>query len=102
MYFLWVDDTRPVGTNVQSFIANDLIHIAKTVEQAKKIIKQHGWPLVISFDDQIGHNQNGGTDLAKWILRRSKKFKLPSNFTYRIHGDQQADISAILSTHLNR
>jgi len=103
MYFLWLDDVRPVPPNVSSFIANDLIHIARNVSEAKKIINKHGWPLIISFDDHLGDGKPNSIALAKWMINRAKKQSLPANFMYRIHSDTQpSELSALLSAHLNQ
>lgn len=66
---------------------NSIPHvIARSVKEAKHIVLSKGFPVMISFDHDLGDGENG-YDFAKWIidLILDGKYGLPENFSYYVH-----------------
>ena len=66
--------------------------VVKSYEEAIEVIKVNGMPSFISFDHDLGIDENGnslktGYDLAKWIVVNdlNNTFVLPSDFKYKVH-----------------
>lgn len=78
--------------------------------EAIDIIRINGVPNFISFDHDLGEDENGnllktGYDLAKWIIDSDldNTFKLPSNFKYKVHSQNpvgKKNIIALLDGYL--
>ncbi len=84
MWKLFLDDLRNAPDD--SFI------VARSVEEAQRLIEENGMPECISFDHDLGMDDVGnllpdGYDFAKWIIHQviEKKLRLPSHFSYTIH-----------------
>lgn len=77
---LFLDDERyPVGDN---WI------IARSFSEVSDLIIQYdSLPSIVSFDHDLGKNQQTGYDVAKFIvwLDMENKFKLPEVFSWVIH-----------------
>lgn len=80
MYKLFIDDERfPVGNNKEWIIA-------RTVDEAKNIINILGFPIFISFDHDLGHNEPSGYDFVKWIVEQDQTYNiLPTDFSFYVH-----------------
>ena len=81
---MYLDDIR-IPTEEFDFIV-------RSYDEAVKIIKQYGMPNYISFDHDLGVDENGvllqsGYDLAKWIVESDldKKISIPSDFSFNVH-----------------
>ena len=78
-YSIFLDDLRsidmvyPYNSNVYENFMEDF-HICRTMEDAVKLIEDKGFlPYYISFDNDLGQDQNGnplkeGIDFAHWIV----------------------------------
>lgn len=97
-YSIFLDDLRsidmvyPYNSNVYENFMEDF-HICRTMEDAVKLIEDKGFlPYYISFDNDLGQDQNGnplkeGIDFAHWIVESilDNKYKLPDNFSFFVH-----------------
>lgn len=81
---LFIDDIRTPPDD--SFI------IARNTDEAKRLIEEYGVPVLISFDHDLGMNENGdiipnGYDFAKWLVEMDMDgiYKLSKNFDFMVH-----------------
>ncbi len=77
--------------------------IVRNYEEAVSIIKKHGIPNFISFDHDLGEDEDtnllkSGYDLAKWIVDSdlNNTYKLPSDFKYKVHSQNPVGKKNIL------
>jgi hypothetical protein len=84
MWKLFLDDLRNAPDD--SFI------VARSVEEAQRLIEENGMPECISFDHDLGMDVEenilpDGYDFAKWIVNQviEEKLHVPSHFSYTIH-----------------
>ena len=99
---LYLDDIR--HPSVSDYV------IAKNVEEAKTLILQKGFPTHISFDHDLGLDENGvlletGYDFAKWIVEvdQSGEVIIAMNFTFTVHSANPIgvqNISSLLANYL--
>ncbi|MCK5293879.1 MAG: hypothetical protein KAJ49_04455 [Arcobacteraceae bacterium] len=66
--------------------------IARSYEEAIKIIEENGVPYFISFDHDLGVDENNqlvksGYDFAKWLIENDYHgiYKMPVDFNYQVH-----------------
>jgi len=78
--------------------------VVRNYDEAIEIIKKYGVPNYISFDHDLGVDDEGellksGYDLAKWIVENdlNGSYKLPSNFTYKVHSQNPVGKKNIIS-----
>ena len=84
--------------------------VVRSYIEAIEIIRINGMPNFISFDHDLGEDENGnllktGYDLAKWIVESDldNTYKLPSNFKYKVHSQNpvgKKNIIALLDGYL--
>lgn len=81
---LFLDDIR--------FPPKDGFIVARTVDEAQRLIEQYGMPEYISFDHDLGVDEMGnlipdGYDFAKWLVAMDMdgEITLPKNFTFEVH-----------------
>lgn len=99
---LYLDDIR--HPSVSDYV------IAKNVKEAKTLILQKGFPTHISFDHDLGLDENGvlletGYDFAKWIVEtdQSGEVIIPEDFTFTVHSANPIgaqNISGLLANYL--
>lgn len=94
-YKLFLDDLRVprmiyLSDYLDEFANNDWI-IAKSFDEAVKIVEENGCPEYISFDNDLGEGKTG-YDFAKWIVeeaiyrqQENKEKWIPDNFKYYVH-----------------
>ena len=73
---LYLDDIRTPKSN-------DFI-IARSVDEAKQLIKQKGFPIYMSLDHDLGEDVPTGYDFVKWIVSEYMDKDLPQ-FEFNIH-----------------
>ena len=81
-YILFLDDERfPIYNDKYD------TRIARTVENAMKLVKTRGIPIRISFDHDLGLDTGSGLDFAKAFCNylMDNNLALPDNFSYTIH-----------------
>lgn len=99
MYKLFLDDIRQPPDN--SWI------VARSFDEAVKIINEKGCPDQLSFDYHISKKPGGknGKDLAQWLINVDRKRKfIPDDFEFYVHSSDLAgaeQIKALLSGYLN-
>ena len=78
--------------------------IVRSYDEAIFIIKKYGMPNFISFDHDLGIDENGallksGFDVAKWIVNSDikKQIKLPSDFSFKVHSQNPVGKKNIIS-----
>lgn len=81
---LYLDDVRNLPDD--SFI------LVKSYEEAILFVKKYGIPSYISFDHDLGVDENGnllptGYDFAKWLVDMDidNIHKFPKNFNFNVH-----------------
>jgi len=78
--------------------------VVRSHDEAITIIKKYGIPNFISFDHDLGVDEEGkllksGYDLAKWIVDSDldKRHKLPPNFSFKVHSQNPVGKQNIIS-----
>lgn len=77
---LFIDDIRKV---------DDGFILARSVDEAIKLIEEKGFPKEISFDHDLGENVPTGKDFSNLIVEKilDGEWILPSNFKFNVHSD---------------
>jgi hypothetical protein len=73
---LYLDDIRTPKSNGFT--------IARSVEEAKKLIREKGFPSYMSLDHDLGEDVPTGHDFVKWIVNEYMDKELP-DFEFNIH-----------------
>lgn len=83
-YKLWLDDTRPIDQTILDH--NKDWKVARSSEEAIRIVEKDGPPYFISFDYDLGAGDNSMAFL-KWFAKKvgNGKLKLESRFDYYVH-----------------
>ncbi len=78
--------------------------IVRSYDEAITIIKTDGVPNFISFDHDLGVDDDekllkSGYDLAKWLVESDldNEYKIPDNFTYKVHSQNPVGKQNIIS-----
>lgn len=87
------DDENQRNIRDPKFIDPTRNYIAvESVEKAIEYIENHGCPIFISFDFDLGRDSSGKIQqsslLAKWLVKKdmdSNKMFIPENFSYQVH-----------------
>ena len=112
-YRLFVDDERDPA--FLAFLAThgvrDLVQggpwvVARTQQEAQRIITERGLPELISFDHDYGPPEAGnGHDLAKWLVEQALDGSLDLRMLkYQVHSRNpvgQVNIRGVLDSYLN-
>lgn len=104
-YKLFLDDIR-VPTMIYPNNEDSDFEIVRTVEEFKKLIKERGLPYFISFDNDLGCDENDqplfeGYDAAKWLVNESG-FDL-TDLNFKVHSYNpvaKENIEALLNNYL--
>jgi len=93
---MYLDDVR---TPIEEFD-----FLVRSYDEALVVIQKHGIPDFISFDHDLGVDEDGtllktGYDLAKWIVHNdlNAAYKLPSNFSFKVHSQNPVGKENIIS-----
>ncbi len=93
---MYIDDIR-VPTQKYDYVV-------RSYDEAIEIIKEYGVPQFISFDDDLGIDQDNnllksGYDLAKWLVDRDldNTYILPASFQYKVHSQNLVGKQNIIS-----
>lgn len=86
MYSLFLDDERfpPSKNQVGEWV------IARNIEEVKKLVQDRGFPAFISFDHDLGEENNQplptGYDVAKWLVDYDMdNNSMPVDFSFYVH-----------------
>ena len=91
MYKLYLDDWRSPP--------DDTWIVARSYDEAVKIMLEKGCPNIMSFDFHLTSKPNGknGLDVARWIVTQDKKTGfIPSGFQFSVHSSDIARGKQIL------
>ena len=101
-YSMYLDDIREPKNNFDV--------IVRSYENAVDYILKNGIPKYISFDHDLGLDENGniaksGHDLAKWLVEISLDgiLKFPDDFDFNVHSANpigKNNIESILNNYL--
>lgn len=99
---LYLDDVRDLPD--ESFL------LARSYEEAVLFVKENGIPPFISFDHDLGVDENEkllptGFDFAKWLVEMDMDniYKFPENFSFNVHSANpvgKANIEGYLNNYL--
>jgi len=80
MWKLFLDDLRTPD--------EDCI-LARSVDEAVALIESKGFPVFISFDNDLGESVPEGQDFAKMIVDKvlDGEWEIPKNFRFEVHSD---------------
>ena len=102
MMKLYLDDVRDLPD--ESFL------LARSYEEAVLFVKENGIPPFISFDHDLGVDENEkllptGFDFAKWLVEMDMDniYKFPENFSFNVHSANpvgKANIEGYLNNYL--
>lgn len=82
---LFLDDIRFPPRNAEGEIDGNW-RIARTVDEAISMCKVKGLPWFISFDHDLGDEENGtGMEFAKWLVEYHISNDIKPTFDYAIH-----------------
>jgi hypothetical protein len=58
----------------------------RSVAAAQAMMEERGWPSVISFDHDLGHDEPTGMAFARWLVELDLDTGgMPAGFAYRVH-----------------
>jgi hypothetical protein len=102
MYRMYLDDLRESK--------NDYDVIVRSFDEATGYISEHGIPVFISFDHDLGLDDDGsvdksGYDLAKWLVEQSLDgvLEFPKEFSFFVHSANplgKINIESILNNYI--
>ena len=105
-WILFLDDIRfPVDANL-AFGKDELVIIARSMDDAVWYIRRHGIPCQIHFDHDladehyiIGDGEKTGFAFAKWLCDyiMDNELDLPVGFAYNVHSSNPAGAENIRS-----
>lgn len=87
-YWIFLDDLREVAqVYKQPEVSNNpLWVVARSFEEATKLILERGCPMYISFDNDLGEAKEG-YDLALWLTEKDLDgvIDIPKDFDFFVH-----------------
>jgi hypothetical protein len=90
-YLLFLDDERLPASNMNN------AQIARSYDEAVRIMLERGCPASISFDHDLGIDKTG-YDLARWLVERDLDLNgdfIPSTFRFEVHSQNPVGASNI-------
>jgi hypothetical protein len=93
-WYLFLDDIRTVDQVGVSYPIEDLLIIARNMDDAIFFVRRYGIPQVIHFDHDLaeehyvkGQGDKTGFDFAKWICDHilDNNLDFPTDFCYTVH-----------------
>ena len=86
-YALFLDDVRWPKEGQAITNQGLVIKIARSFQAARQLIKQYGFPLYVSFDNDLGPDSLEGWEFANWLINylvlHERKF--PARFDFFVH-----------------
>lgn len=98
---------RPIRDCEKMYQGDNSFIQVESVEEAKKIIKDKGCPVFISFDHDLADSDQNGFSLAKWLVEKdmdSNQNFIPKEFTFKVHSANpigKANIESYLNQYLS-
>lgn len=100
-YCLFIDDERYPPDDGKDWI------IARNEKDVVVSLIDKGMPSFISFDHDLGRDENTGYDIAKLLVKldiEDDNFSFPNNFSYYVHSQNpvgKENIIGYLDNYLN-
>lgn len=122
MKYLFVDDLRMPGDVTWVKLPFAEWCVVRSFDQAVSWVKKHGFPDVVSFDHDLGHevfdttpsglvlavensNERSGYDFAKWLIEHDLDTDtMPGHFAFYVHSMNPVgadNIRNILSNYMS-
>lgn len=101
MYKLFLDDERFPPRDGEEWV------IARTVQEAKLVYLLKGPPKFVSFDHDLGEDQQTGVDYAKWIVEKDLQCNgifIPEGFDFYVHSQNPVgrdNIEGLMCSYLD-
>ena len=96
-YFLFIDDERLPPRD------NSLWIVARTVEDGRRIIREFGYPIFVSFDHDLGTEETG-LDFARHLIDLDLDYGLmPEGFQWYVHSQNPVgrdNINGLLNSYM--
>ena len=96
---IFIDDLRP--------LPDDSYILLRSYDEAVNYVKQNGIPSFISFDHDLGIDENdnllpSGYDFAKWLVEMDMEnlYTFPDDFSFYVHSANPVG-KANIETYLN-
>ncbi len=102
-YRLFLDDLREIsqahpGDDAASWV------MCRSTQDAIAVINARGWPMMISFDHDLGEDVPTGYDLARWLVEHDLDHgSMPDGFSFVVHSANpvgRANIEALLGRYI--
>lgn len=78
--------------------------VCRNMDEAVATVNSQGWPRMISFDHDLGHNIPTGHDFAKWLVELDLNTAgMPQDFDFVVHSANPVgaeNIRILLSNYL--
>ena len=88
-YSLYLDDERNPKTDRK-------FSICRTMDEARDMVVEYGFPEYISFDHDLGDGIPTGFDFAKWLVDHDLDTNtMPHNFTFNVHSANPSGVANI-------
>ena len=108
MYNLFIDDERipadVTWTDYKTRIKykSEEWVIARSFKEVKSVISEFGFPDFISFDHDLGYNQQTGYIICQWLcdLIMDEKYQFPENFEFFVNSKNPVGAKNI-QTYMN-
>lgn len=113
-YNLFIDDEREIKDvtwmpwQVQEKYRSGVWAIARNADAVQAIVASRGMPDFISFDHDLGEDEETGYDIAKWFVEldmsEQTDFAFPTNFSFIVHSKNpvgKKNIESYLHNYLN-
>jgi len=110
MWNLFLDDLRSPSEAVNTLGVKHWV-IARSVSEAKRLVEVRRAPSVISFDHDLGPEEdNNGYAFAKWLVEKDLEYLetykdfLPTHFQFQVHSANligAKNIEGLLNNWLN-
>jgi hypothetical protein len=84
-YHLFLDDIRMPGEVTWIELPSAKYVVVRNYAEFTGYITEHGAPLHISFDNDLGPDELEGKECAKWLVERMLDGDIESTWTYTIH-----------------
>lgn len=105
-YILFLDDIRTLDQAKVSYPTNELVIIARNMDDACFYVRRHGIPQVIHFDHDlaeehyiIGEGDKTGYDFARWLCdyMLDNGLDFPEDFHYSVHSQNPVGRDKIIN-----
>lgn len=85
MYKLWLDDIRDPKEWIEDY-NSDVWKWCKTMNEAVVTVTKYGFPCFISFDHDLGLNEESGMVFANWLVDQDLMWQnMPRDFDFAVH-----------------